>query len=297
MAWIESHEELPTHRKTRRVARRLDASVPQVIGHLHCLWYWCLTHAPDGYLGGLDAEDIADAAMWDGDPETFVKALVDAGWLDDTDGGWQVHDWWEHAGQTVARKRMATDAQREAGMLGAHRRWHIGEDKPDPNCPHCDGVSVGSDGDPNGPQEGDPMGSQSGPMTTGTGTGTGTQERPDSLRSPDDDFPDGVCTLTRRLATAVAANGHKTPSAGSQAAYRWFEAVDKLLRLDQADPDEVAAVIDWATADEFWAANIRSAGKLREQYSRLRLQRRSKQTTNGRHGGVTRLEDGRELAY
>ena len=114
MAWIESHEELPTHRKTRRVARTLDINVPQVIGHLHCLWYWCLTHAPDGNLGECDAFDVADAAMWDGDPEAFVKALLQAGWLDDDGESWSVHDWWDGAGKTIARRRNATQRQRRA---------------------------------------------------------------------------------------------------------------------------------------------------------------------------------------
>ena len=112
MAWIESHAELPQHPKTRRLARRLDASIPQVVGHLHCLWWWCLTYAPDGRLDGLDAVDVADAALWDGDPELFVKALLDCGWLDDDDGAWAVHDWWDAAGKTVARRRDAAERQR-----------------------------------------------------------------------------------------------------------------------------------------------------------------------------------------
>lgn len=179
MAWIESHDEVAHHRKTRRAARALGVPVPHVVGLLHVLWHWCLTHAPDGDLSGLDAEDLADACMWDGDPQALHKALRDTGWIDH-DG--QVHDWWEHGGQTVARRRQATEAQREAGVLGAHRRWCVGEGKPRPGCPHCDGVPMGSDRVPNPPHVATPMGSPSGPMTTGTGTGTGTEVKGASSR-------------------------------------------------------------------------------------------------------------------
>jgi hypothetical protein len=94
-----------------------------------------------------------------------------------------------------------------------------------------------------------------------------------SRSSPDDDFSEEVCALTRHLGQCVKANGHKTPDPATKAAYGWFNAIDKLLRLDGADASEVREVIEWATADEFWRANVRSAAKFRDQYSQLRLQR------------------------
>jgi hypothetical protein len=115
MAWIESHEELPTHPKTRKAARRLGVSVPTVIGHLHVLWYWCLTHAPDGRLEGMDADDVADAAGWDGqDVDLFAKTMESVGFLDDEGGTLVVHDWWEGAGKTILRRKNATTRQRRA---------------------------------------------------------------------------------------------------------------------------------------------------------------------------------------
>jgi len=119
VAWVPSHQELRDHPKTRRAARRAGVSIPQMIGHLHCLWWWALDHAPDGDLGKYDAEDLADAAMWEGDPETLVKALRDcgpsgaAGFLED-DGS--LHDWAEYGGRYW--KRVA------AGRKAAEARWH-----------------------------------------------------------------------------------------------------------------------------------------------------------------------------
>lgn len=105
-----------------------------------------------------------------------------------------------------------------------------------------------------------------------------------------DEFDPTVVELTRRLGKAVMHNGHKTPKAGSKTVRAWFLAIDRLLRLDGADPGEVERVIDWCTADDFWQANIRSAPKFREKYSTLRLhmQRRN---GNGRHHRANQLAD------
>ena len=49
----------------------------------------------------------------------------------------------------------------------------------------------------------------------------------------------------------------------------WCQDIDKLLRLDNAKPDEVKQIIDWVVEDDFWSSNILSAKKLRKHYSRF----------------------------
>ena len=49
----------------------------------------------------------------------------------------------------------------------------------------------------------------------------------------------------------------------------WCKYIDKLLRIDKANPDEVKRVIDWVVKDDFWSLNILSADKLRKHYSRI----------------------------
>lgn len=110
--WIESHQELGRHPKTRKLARMLGVSIPTAIGHLHLLWWWAVDYAPDGALGRFDPADIADATMWEGDPAQLVTALRDAGWLDDTDGGPQIHDWADYAGRLLERRRADTARKR-----------------------------------------------------------------------------------------------------------------------------------------------------------------------------------------
>ncbi|MCA1781891.1 MAG: hypothetical protein LC679_06865 [Intrasporangiaceae bacterium] len=119
MAWVPSHQELRDHPKVKRAARKAGVPVVQMFGHLHALWWWALDHAPDGDVSRFDDEDIADAAMWEGDPSTLVKALIECG-PGDTHGfledGGLLHDWDEYGGAYARRVK--------AGRKAAAMRWH-----------------------------------------------------------------------------------------------------------------------------------------------------------------------------
>lgn len=126
--WIESHESVRNHPKTRHLSRALGVGIPQVIGHLHLLWWWCLQYARDGDLTDYDAGDIADGAEWDGDADTFVEALLTAGgrkkgWLERTeDGRLVVHDWDTHARRVMEIQARADLDARRRNLPGEIRR-------------------------------------------------------------------------------------------------------------------------------------------------------------------------------
>ena len=109
MAWIKTYQSLPTHKKLKKLKRLLKIKTPAAVGHVVMLWLWAIDNAQDGCLAGLDDEDIAEAAEWQGDPEKFVEALVGAGFVDwDVNGDASVlHDWDEYTGGLM-------DAQSEA---------------------------------------------------------------------------------------------------------------------------------------------------------------------------------------
>lgn len=88
----------PDLMKFKRLQRRLGVSVPQLVGHLELLWIATAKNAPEGDIGRFTNEDIAIACHWDDDPDTFVHALVECGWLDESEE-WRllVHDWAVHA--------------------------------------------------------------------------------------------------------------------------------------------------------------------------------------------------------
>jgi hypothetical protein len=79
-------------------------------------------------------------------------------------------------------------------------------------------------------------------------------------------FSADVRRLCELLGELVRANGHPVGVIGKQ----WWQACERLLRLDGYTPEQIEWMIRWATADEFWSANIRSMSKLREKFSTLK---------------------------
>lgn len=51
----------------------------------------------------------------------------------------------------------------------------------------------------------------------------------------------------------------------------WANHVDKMIRIDKGEPEQIKTVIEWCQKDSFWCANILSTEKLRKQYARLKI--------------------------
>ena len=93
------------HPKTFDLAARLGVELPTVIGYLELLWAFTGKQASQGNVGKWPSGAIARACMWMGDPDKFISALVDAGFLDrDPTHKLVVHDWEEHAPGWVRAK-------------------------------------------------------------------------------------------------------------------------------------------------------------------------------------------------
>jgi hypothetical protein len=136
MPWIESHTTIGRHPKTRRLCRLLGVDLPAAVGHLHLFWHWVLEFAEDGSLAGFTAEDIADAAYWEGNPQQFVEALIAAGFLDDRGGYLAVHDWLDYAG------RLLHDRQRKRSARRGEDSPHQGSSKAADEPPAVHGDSA-----------------------------------------------------------------------------------------------------------------------------------------------------------
>ncbi len=125
--WIESHDSLKEHPKTRKASRLLGITVPQMIGHLHCLWWWCANYVPDGDLSNYSDEDIAEAALWEGDPSSFIHALLHCGigdrpgFLEEAEGGRVLHDWHDYLGRLLDRRSRDRERQRNKRSTSSER--------------------------------------------------------------------------------------------------------------------------------------------------------------------------------
>lgn len=81
--------------------------------------------------------------------------------------------------------------------------------------------------------------------------------------------------LAEYLYKSILANDSKTKKPNL---YRWAEDIDKLMRLDERSKEDIRAVIEFATRDDFWKTNILSANSLRAKFPQLHL--KAKQINN-----------------
>jgi hypothetical protein len=129
--YFESHQSLLRHPKTERAADLLGLPRAHLVGHLSCLWWWCLDYAKDGDLSRYSDAQIARAAEYPGDAVLFVSALVEAGFIDaaceEPGPALAVHDWADYGGKVIKQRR--GNAQRQAAFRDRHR------DEPPPAPP------------------------------------------------------------------------------------------------------------------------------------------------------------------
>lgn len=96
MAWIEYHAGLRDHWKIDRLSTELECSYPQALGHISCLWCWCIENAPTGHLKKFTDIELCKAARIDlqkGEARPLKKVLKGVGLLNDNDF---IHDWGKH---------------------------------------------------------------------------------------------------------------------------------------------------------------------------------------------------------
>jgi len=92
------------HPKLKKLAKSLDISTYAAVGLLECLWHFTARYAQPGDVGKYSNDEIALGLYWEGDPDELVNALVANRWIDEhPEFRLVVHDWHEHADQTLKR--------------------------------------------------------------------------------------------------------------------------------------------------------------------------------------------------
>src|SRR5512139_454310 len=105
--WIESHQSIRNHPKIKKAARLAGINEFEMIGRVHCLWWWALDYAPDGDVSKYNTDDIESAVDWNGTPGAFYNALLQCGFnghcgfLEEINGSILIHDWHEYGGRLL----------------------------------------------------------------------------------------------------------------------------------------------------------------------------------------------------
>ena len=255
MAWVESHQELWRHPKTKKLARLLGVSVPTAVGHLHGLWYWALDFADAGAVGQFDAEEIADAVMWDGEPQKLVEALEKSGFLDRNEEGVFIHDWRDYAGhfaqmrevkreQARIRKQRQREREREGkadvtqvSRVTSRMSRHVPVQLPIPDN-----------------------------ISSSELSGESTDK--DRSREKDDEESKPL-KLAKWLDKQISERSPHYQLRTAPQLQKWARTFDLMNRRDGIPWDDIRDVLVFSQRDPFWQTNILSAEKFRKQYVQL----------------------------
>ncbi len=105
-----------SHRKRKRLRLLLGAGSTD---YLIDLWLSTAMNHPSGVLSGMDELDIALDAGWEGEPQVFVAALLECGFLEKSENGvYSLHDWEDHQGYVVH-----AEERRQKARNAAAKRW------------------------------------------------------------------------------------------------------------------------------------------------------------------------------
>lgn len=106
------------HRKRKRLFHRLGSD-----GVVSLIDLWCMTaeQFTDGCLKGYTKEDIEIDAGWKGDPGEFFDAILDIGFLDETENGFCLHNWHKHQ-VWVSKSEERSNISRMNIMAKKHNR-------------------------------------------------------------------------------------------------------------------------------------------------------------------------------
>lgn len=85
------------------------------------------------------------------------------------------------------------------------------------------------------------------------------------------EYSSEIIRMADRLKFLILQNnpGAKTPTNLT----KWQSDFDKMKRIDNRTDEQIFAVMEFSQIDTFWKANILSAGKLREKFDTLLLQK------------------------
>jgi hypothetical protein len=120
------------HRKFKRLVSILKCPRSHAVGYLEMIWQ-AAYESGDEFIG--DAVDVELAAEWEGESGELVKALLEcgglrAGFIEPVDGGYGVHDLYDHAPDYVQKRRKREDERRISADNGGQRRTTADNGKP-----------------------------------------------------------------------------------------------------------------------------------------------------------------------
>ncbi len=244
------------HPKTVKLKRRCGAE--GVLAFLE-LWGFCADHAgrEGGDLSGMDNESVAIAGGFDGDHDQWIAALVEVGYLDGAEGGYQIHDFADHQPFAATKPGRAAASRRANAVRWHNRGSHAG--KPHPDCPLCsesesESDKSESDSDPGRTKPESPTSTPSS-TSTSISTPSGSDANGRRVRSVDLSKPPGAERVGQIKAVFdhwAQKNPDDYPPGSVHTGLREWGTIHDLLQRENLTVEKLKLAIDGFHLDE-WA--------------------------------------------
>lgn len=254
MAWFRVDDNFYDHPK-------VDDLSLSAVG----LWLLCGTysarHLTDGHIPTRRAYRL-------GADENAIQELINAELWDEADDGYQFRNWDEYQfTRQEAESKRAYEREKKRNQRRNSKGQYTGRTN---NVPEMSPGDTPGDSPHMSPGESPRESHQPDPTRPDPVSPNG--DTPSSHVASDDDgktkkeFPQEIKDIAHHLEALIKLNGNRVGKVGTE----WYQAIDRLNRLDGYTPDQIRQVIDWSQQDEFWQGNIRSAKKLRQQFDQLK---------------------------
>lgn len=140
MAWISVHTGVDGP-KLRDLRKILNCSKYEATGILVYLWFWGMENAAeDGHILHADKDDIEECIGGNSagckiPAGKIVDALLDAGWIDQTDNGFYIHDWevWQEQWYKAKAQREKDNARKRESRKRKAQMNSEGSESPSEN--------------------------------------------------------------------------------------------------------------------------------------------------------------------
>jgi hypothetical protein len=110
--WLKMTHALPEKPEVLEIAGRTSLSRFEVVGRLFTLWRWFDTNTVDGNARGVTKVTLNECLFGYSDVSNFVSAVIEAGWLAESEAGISVVKFDEHISESA--KTRAQTAKRVA---------------------------------------------------------------------------------------------------------------------------------------------------------------------------------------
>jgi hypothetical protein len=206
---------------------------------------------------------VANVSQWGDDPDTFVGALVESGFLNEREDALELHDWYDYAGKLMETRKANRERQRRYRESKKQQEANV-----ERNANVTRDVTVTKS-------------ERHAPTVPNRTVPNSTIDSKDNVakKFDDDSIPMRLALHLKREILSQDPNTRVPDDLTN-----WATEADRMMRLDNRDPQEAANLMTWAQHDPFWRANILSMSKFRKQYDTLKRQAMTPKRVTGQNG-------------